>query len=178
VIASQNILDLHQRSLRRHALHLSPKFLQARGVDPFCDKKLLRPLEFGWRQAEFPNLLIAHKYHVAGVRYQSVAFSRSQFQHGTKSRPLLTALAIEKAGTTDRKKVRDALREVCCSAGGEVIEPGEWAKAKAAIAAGKKINYEGASGNCDFDEDGNVEGIYGHYVIENGAFKLVELLKP
>ena len=50
--------------------------------------------------------------------------------------------------------------------------------AKAAIAAGKKINYEGASGNCDFDENGNVKGVYGHYEIENGAFKLVELLTP
>jgi branched-chain amino acid transport system substrate-binding protein len=90
---------------------------------------------------------------------------------------MLTALAIQKAGTTDRTKIRDALREICCSPG-EVIEPGEWAKATAAIAAGKKINYEGASGNCDFDEYGNVRGVYRHYEIENGAFKEVELLKP
>jgi len=90
---------------------------------------------------------------------------------------MLTALAIERAGSTDRTKIRDALRQICC-APGEVIEPGEWAKAKADIAAGKKINYEGASGNCDFDEYGNVTGVYGHYVIENGAFKLVEILRP
>lgn len=90
---------------------------------------------------------------------------------------MLLALAIEQAGSTDRKKVRDALRQVCCGPG-EVIEPGEWAKAKADIAAGKKINYEGASGHCDFDENGDVTGVYGHYVIENGAFKEVELLKP
>jgi branched-chain amino acid transport system substrate-binding protein len=90
---------------------------------------------------------------------------------------MLTALAIEQAGSTDRTKIRDALRQICC-APGEVIEPGEWAKAKAAIAAGKKINYEGASGNCDFDEYGNIKGVYGHYIIQNGAFKEVELLKP
>jgi branched-chain amino acid transport system substrate-binding protein len=90
---------------------------------------------------------------------------------------MLTALAIEQAGSTDRTKIRDALRQICC-APGEVIEPGEWAKAKADIAAGKKINYEGASGDCDFDEYGNVKGVYGHYVIENGTFKLVELLRP
>jgi branched-chain amino acid transport system substrate-binding protein len=90
---------------------------------------------------------------------------------------MLTALAIEQAGSTDRTKIRNALRQICC-APGEVIEPGEWAKAKASIAAGKKINYEGASGNCDFDEYGNVEGVYGHYIVENGAFKQVEVLKP
>jgi branched-chain amino acid transport system substrate-binding protein len=90
---------------------------------------------------------------------------------------MLTALAIEQAGSTDRTKIRDALRQICC-APGEVIEPGEWAKAKADIAAGKNINYEGASGNCDFDEYGDVKGVYGHYIVENGTFKLVELLKP
>ena len=90
---------------------------------------------------------------------------------------MLTALAIEQAGSTDRSKIRDALRQICC-APGEVIEPGEWAKAKADIAAGKNINYEGASGNCDFDEYGDVKGVYGHYIVENGTFKLVELLKP
>ena len=90
---------------------------------------------------------------------------------------MLLALAIEQAGSTDRTKVRDALRQICCGPG-EEIEPGEWAKAKADIAAGKKINYEGASGHCDFDENGDVTGVYGHYIIENGAFKEVELLKP
>ena len=90
---------------------------------------------------------------------------------------MLTALAIEQAGSTDRTKIRDALRQICC-APGEVIEPGEWAKAKADIAAGKKINYQGASGDCDFDEYGSVKGVYGNYVIENGTFKLVELLRP
>jgi branched-chain amino acid transport system substrate-binding protein len=89
---------------------------------------------------------------------------------------MLTALAIEKAGSTDRTKIRDALREICCGPG-EVIEPGEWAKAKAAIAAGKKINYEGASGNCDFDENGDITGAYGLYIVENGAFKQIGLFK-
>ncbi|MGH6644842.1 MAG: ABC transporter substrate-binding protein, partial [Bradyrhizobium sp.] len=68
-------------------------------------------------------------------------------------------------------------RQICCGPG-EVVGPGDWAKAKADIAAGKKINYEGASGNCDFDEYGNVPGVYGHYVVENGLFKQLELLKP
>jgi len=67
----------------------------------------------------------------------------------------LLALAIEKAGSADRA----ALREVA-SEPGTVIRPGEWEKAKAAIAAGEDINYEGASGNVDFDDAGDVGGIY------------------
>ena len=90
---------------------------------------------------------------------------------------MLAALAIEQAGSTDRTKVRDALRIVCC-APGEVIEPGEWAKAKADIAAGKKINYEGASGPLEFDESGDVAGAIGHFVIDNGVYKRIEILRP
>ena len=71
----------------------------------------------------------------------------------------LMALAIEKAGIADRSKIRAALRAVA-SAPGEVIRPGEWKKAKALIAAGKDVNYEGASGNVDFDKNGDVGGIY------------------
>ena len=71
----------------------------------------------------------------------------------------LLALAIEKAGSADRGAIGAALREVA-NAPGTVIRPGEWEKAKAAIAAGEDINYEGASGNVDFDEAGDVGGIY------------------
>jgi branched-chain amino acid transport system substrate-binding protein len=72
----------------------------------------------------------------------------------------LMALAIEKAGVADRSKISAALREVA-GPGGEKILPGEWSKAKALIKAGKKINYEGASGNLDFDANGDVTGVFG-----------------
>ncbi len=71
----------------------------------------------------------------------------------------LMALAIEKAGVAERSKISAALRAVA-SGPGEVIRPGEWAKAKKLIAAGTDINYEGASGNVDFDANGDVGGIY------------------
>jgi branched-chain amino acid transport system substrate-binding protein len=90
---------------------------------------------------------------------------------------MLVALAIEQAGSTDRTKIRDALRNVCCTPG-ETINPGEWAKAKAAIAAGKKINYEGASGTLEFDENGDVPGVVGRYILENGAYKGVGEVAP
>ena len=71
----------------------------------------------------------------------------------------LVALAIEKAGSADRAKIKEALRSVA-SGPGEVIRPGEWAKAKKLIAEGKDINYEGAVGNNDFDANGDVTGVF------------------
>ena len=76
----------------------------------------------------------------------------------------LLALAIEKNGSADRSGIAKALRAVA-TAPGEVILPGEWAKAKALIKAGKAINYEGATGSLDFDKAGDVSGV----IIEMGV---------
>ncbi len=84
----------------------------------------------------------------------------------------MVALAIEKNGSADREGVSAALRSIA-SAPGEVILPGEWEKAVALIAAGKDINYEGAGGAQDFDENGDVAGTYNEQKIENGAFVTV-----
>ncbi len=88
----------------------------------------------------------------------------------------LIALAIEKAGSADRSKISAALRAVA-NTPGEVIRPGEWKKAKALIAAGKDINYEGVSGNVDFDENGDVGGIYGINSVDASGNWTVKLLK-
>jgi len=76
----------------------------------------------------------------------------------------LLALAIEKNGKDERAGIAQALRTVATPPG-EVILPGEWAKAKALIKAGKEINYEGATGSLDFDEAGDVSGV----IIEMGV---------
>lgn len=54
-----------------------------------------------------------------------------------------------------KAKVHEALREVS-NGEGEPIRPGEWAKAKELIAAGKAIDYKGAAGDHNFDENGDV----------------------
>ncbi len=90
---------------------------------------------------------------------------------------MLTALAIQKAGSTDRAKVRDALREVA-SAPGEAVGPGDWAKAVALIAAGKDIDYGGATGAMEIDQAGDVAGVIGHFVVEGGSYKEVGLVEP
>lgn len=89
----------------------------------------------------------------------------------------LAALAIQKAGSLDRKKIHDALRDVA-NPGGEVIGPGDWQQAVSLLAAHKKINYEGASGNCNFDKNGDVAGVIGEFVIEDGHYKETGLVKP
>ncbi len=80
----------------------------------------------------------------------------------------LLALAIEKNGSADRVGVSAALREVA-NAPGETILPGEWSKAVELIAAGKDINYQGASGVIEFDEKGDVPGAIEWFKIEGGA---------
>ena len=82
----------------------------------------------------------------------------------------ILALAAEKAGSTDRAAIAGAISDVA-NPPGEVILPGEWKKAKELIAAGKDINYEGAAGSQDFDENGDVKGVYVTTVIEDGKIK-------
>ncbi len=81
----------------------------------------------------------------------------------------LLALAIEKNGSAERKGVNKALRAVA-SAPGVVILPGEWAKAKKLIAAGKDINYEGASGSHEFDAAGDVPGVIIETTVKGDKF--------
>ena len=87
----------------------------------------------------------------------------------------MMALAIEKAGSTDGMKIRDALRQVCC-APGEAVEPGQWEKARKLIADGKDIDYVGAAGDQEFDGSGDVAGTIGHWEVQaNGDLKVVEI---
>lgn len=66
----------------------------------------------------------------------------------------LLAMAIEKAGSTDRTAIRDALRAVL-SPDGVPVEAGDWATARQAIADGHTIQFSGASGPITFDEAGD-----------------------
>ncbi|TXR53741.1 ABC transporter substrate-binding protein [Reinekea thalattae] len=81
----------------------------------------------------------------------------------------LIALAIEQSGTADKEGLSAALRTVA-SAPGEIILPGEWAKAKKLIAEGKDINYQGAAGDHEFDANGDVPGLIIEMLVEDGSF--------
>ncbi len=81
----------------------------------------------------------------------------------------ILALAIEKAGSGDRAAVAKEVRGVA-GAPGEIILPGEWKKAAAAIKAGKDINYQGASGDHEFDAAGDVPGVIVEMMVKDGKF--------
>ena len=81
----------------------------------------------------------------------------------------MLALAIEKNGSSKRAGVNIALRAIS-SAPGEVILPGEWAKAKKLIAEGKDINYEGATGSHEFDKNGDVPGVIVEATVKGKTF--------
>jgi hypothetical protein len=95
----------------------------------------------------------------------------SQWDSGAYDTGFLTALAVLKASadlddpaSVSGESVRDALQTLN-DPDGEVIRPGrsEFAKAARLIAEGSAINYEGASGPCDFDEHGRALNRIAHW---------------
>ena len=90
---------------------------------------------------------------------------------------MILLLAIEKAGSTDGTAIRDAIREVS-NAPGEVILPGEMEKARELIAAGTDIDYLGAAGDQEFDDNGDVSGTFEHWAIQDGEIATVRVFDP
>ena len=88
---------------------------------------------------------------------------------------VVVALAIEKAGNATGTAIRDALRDVANPPGEEVTEIGD---ALRLIRAGKDINYQGASGEITFDENGDVSGVYCEFSIaDDGSVLLGEAIE-
>lgn len=100
----------------------------------------------------------------------SAIFATSAYDAG-----FLLALAYEHAGG-DRAKLSASLRAVSSAPGAPVL-PGEWAKAKALIAAGEDVDYKGAAGDHEFDMNGDVPGTYGLFKVGADAFELIAPMK-
>ena len=86
---------------------------------------------------------------------------------------VVIALAAAKAGEgADSEAIRDALRSVS-NPPGEIVGPGVEGimRALALIADGEDLNYEGASGAVDFDENGDVAGTIEIWKVEGGEIK-------
>lgn len=84
----------------------------------------------------------------------------------------LIALAMQKAGSADRTKIRDAVLDVA-NAPGEKVLAGELAKGLQLIKDGKDIDYVGAT-NVELIGPGEAAGTYLEYVIEDGKYKTVK----
>jgi len=77
------------------------------------------------------------------------------------------ALAIQAGNSADRAAIRQNLR-VVANAPGEAVGPGEWARARALLGRGAKVNYEGASGPLEFNATGDAEGRVEHWMVREG----------
>ena len=105
--------------------------------------------------------------------YQEVAAAGEQdpnavFGAQSYDAAFLLALALEKNGEMGKQDLSAALRSVA-SPPGEVILPGQWAKALEVLSGGGDVNYEGASGSHDFDNNGDVSGLIHEVQVQGGA---------
>jgi len=88
---------------------------------------------------------------------------------------IVFALAVEANGGADGPGLQKQIFEVTRGNGVPVTS---FAEGKAALRAGRKINYEGASSNLDFDTAGDVTPDFSVGVIERGEVKRKYVVKP
>jgi len=119
---------------------------------------------------------IGPSYNDFATQYKSV-YKRDPivFAGNTYDAVVVAALATQKAGRYDGAAIAKAIPSVTNPPGDKVTDI---ATALGAIKAGKKINYEGASSDLTFDENGDVYGEYCEWTIgEDGNIKLGSSIK-
>jgi len=84
----------------------------------------------------------------------------------------LFALGLEAAGRVDGTALRDALPAV--SREGAPFAATDFAAARAAVRSGADVDYQGVSGDVDFDAAGDVYGPYDIWKVQGGAIVPVE----
>lgn len=89
---------------------------------------------------------------------------------------VLLALAAEAADANTGEGIKNNLRNVATAPGTEVSDPCE---ALELVRNGEEINYQGASGNVDIDEYGDVVGSYDVWTVEpSGSLDIVGKVNP
>lgn len=85
-------------------------------------------------------------------------------------------LAAEAADVNTGEGIKNYLREVTSGDGQEVSDPCE---AITLVREGQAINYQGASGNVDFDENGDVAGNYDVWTVnEDASLSVIDTVNP
>ncbi len=88
----------------------------------------------------------------------------------------LLALAAQAAGSNSGAAIKGKLREVANAPGKEVADVCE---ALDLLKKGEPINYQGASGNVDIDENGDVVGSYDVWQVQaDGSLKTIDTVTP
>lgn len=89
------------------------------------------------------------------------------YQANAYDAQIILALAIEAAGEASGKAIAENYRAVASPPGKEVISFEQGIKE---LRKGNEINYQGASGPCDFDKYGNVMGSYALLEAKDGEW--------
>jgi branched-chain amino acid transport system substrate-binding protein len=86
----------------------------------------------------------------------------------------LMILGAAAAGQAQGTAIRDHLRKISQGGGDSVDNAVDGLKL---LAAGKKIDYTGASGPCDFTDIGDITGTKFRYErVKKGAFEMLRIL--
>jgi neutral amino acid transport system substrate-binding protein len=88
----------------------------------------------------------------------------------------LLALAAQAAKTNTGDGIKSKLKEVANAPGEEVSDV---CQALKLLSEGKEINYQGASGNVELDDNGDVSGVYDVWQVESdGKLKTISQVSP
>ncbi|WP_373480635.1 ABC transporter substrate-binding protein [Geminocystis sp.] len=89
---------------------------------------------------------------------------------------ILLMLAAQSAGSNTGEGIKSKIREVSVGEGTEVTDP---CQAMELLRKGEKINYQGASGNVDVDENGDVVGVYDVWKVNpDGSLAVIDKISP
>jgi branched-chain amino acid transport system substrate-binding protein len=108
----------------------------------------------------------------AEVGYVSGMTAPDPYTSSEYDAAILLALAIQAAGSTDGPAIQQAMFDVSRgkSPGATAYGPAQVPDAINALKRGEDINYNGAAGNEDFDDFGNVIGDFIVWQVQNSAF--------
>ncbi|PZV13360.1 MAG: amino acid ABC transporter substrate-binding protein [Leptolyngbya sp.] len=112
------------------------------------------------------------------VKLWQAKFNRPPVEYAAQAwdAAALLALSAQAAKANTGEGIKSKLREVANAPGVEVSDVCEGLKL---LKEGKDINYQGASGNVDVDENGDVVGVYDVWqVADDGKLKTVGKVKP
>ena len=89
---------------------------------------------------------------------------------------VLMMLAAQASGVNTGEGIQSQIRQVANAPGKEVSDP---CQALELLRNGEEINYQGASGNVDIDENGDVVGTYDIWTVkEDGTLEVIDRVKP
>jgi branched-chain amino acid transport system substrate-binding protein len=119
-----------------------------------------------WSEGEGADAFVAAA-KAAGVNPDG-SFRRESYDAAA-----LIALAMQKAGSTDRAALKDHVLDVA-NAPGEKILPGQLAKALQIIKDGGDVDYVGAT-NVELIGPGEATGTYREYEVKEGRYETIKL---